>query len=74
MKKIFPILFLVVGFLTVLEFIFIAGMFTWILMVISTSIIGLINIFIEVKNRQYLQAILYLLATTALVMGYLKLA
>ncbi|KAA0955490.1 hypothetical protein FQ087_12825 [Sporosarcina sp. ANT_H38] len=73
MKNIFPILFLVVGFLTVLEFIFIAGMFTWIIMVISICIIGLINISIEIKNRQYLQAILYLLAITALVMGYLKL-
>ena len=74
MKNIFPILFLVVGFLTVLEFIFITGMFTWIIMVISICIIGLINISIEIKNRQYLQAILYLLAITALVMGYLKLA
>lgn len=74
MKKAFAILFLVAGALTVLEFIFISGMFTWLVMAGLVILLGLINIVLEMKERNYMQALLYLLAAVALVMGYWKLA
>lgn len=69
-KKWMQILFLVVGFLTVAEYVFIQGMFTWLIAVVCTGILGLINIFFALKEQDISTALLYLLASLALGMGY----
>lgn len=67
------IAFLVVGTLTALEFIFIRGMFTWLIAVAAMVIVGGLNVIISVKHKEPLQAALYVLSTIALCMGYFTL-
>lgn len=64
------ILFLLVGTLTILEFIFIRGMFTWMISVVSVIIVGTLNVAISIKEKKWLQAYLYTLSSIALCMGY----
>lgn len=71
--KYFQIAFLIVGFLTILEFILVRGMFTWFIAVATTVLVGGLNIIINIKYREWLQACLYTLSTVALCMGYLVL-
>lgn len=72
--KYFQIAFLVVGMLTSLEFIFIRGMFTWLIAVVAVIVVGSLNVIINIKHREWLQASLYMLSTIALCMGYFVLA
>lgn len=67
------IAFLVVGALTVLEFTFVSGMFTWLIAVTLVTVVGLINIVLSIKENDVAQAALYLLASVALCMGYFSL-
>ena len=69
-QKISQILFLLAGLLTVLEFVFIQGMFTWLIAVSVTALTGIWNILLCAKNKRWLDAGLYLLASVALCMGY----
>lgn len=69
-EKIGSIIFLVVGILTVLEFIFIRGMFTWLLMVSLVIICGTGNMVVRLMRHDYLSAALFALCSTALCMGY----
>lgn len=73
MEKFRKILFLVVGIATVLEYTFVQGMFTGPLMLILSVIVGVINVIWEIKDKQVFNAMLYLLTTAALSMGYLQL-
>lgn len=73
-SKGFQIAFLIVGALTVLEFIFIRGMFTWLIAVFAVSILGIMNIILSIKNKDMMLAALYALATVALCMGYFMLS
>ena len=70
LSKNFQIAFLIVGVLTALEFIFIRGMFTWLIAVVAIIIVGFLNIIINIKYKEWLQATLYLLSTIAFCMGY----
>ena len=72
MRNIFKVLFIVIGIATILEYIFITGMFTWLIAATGSIIIGTINIIWEVKNKKYLDGLVYAIATVALIMGYLK--
>lgn len=72
-KKYAQIAFLIVGALAACEFIFVRGMFTWLLAVGAVAIVGAVNIVISAKQKDWLQALLYLLASVALCMGYLVL-
>lgn len=72
-KKILEQSFLVIGFLTILEFIFIQGMFTWLIVVAAVIILGILNIVYHAKDREWQLATLYFLCTVALCMGYFKL-
>ncbi len=67
------IAFLIVGTLVVLEFLFIQGMFTWLMAVAAIIVVGLLNVIINVKNKEWLQTLVYILATVALCMGYTEL-
>lgn len=73
-SKILQILFLVVGVLTALEFIFIRGMFSWLIAVVATVVVGVLNVSASLKNKELLLAALYILSTVALCMGYFVLA
>lgn len=68
--KPFQIAFLVIGALTILEFIFVRGMFTWLIAVGAIIIVGILNIIINIKYKEWLQAVLYALSTVAFCMGY----
>jgi hypothetical protein len=68
------IAYLAVGFLTVLEFIFIRGMFTWLPMVLAVAVLGAANVIVSCRNREWLPACHYILSAVALCMGYLVLA
>lgn len=73
-KRGFQIAFLLVGFLTVLEFLLVRGMFTWIVMVLATALFGAVNILLCCRDREWLPALHYLLTAAALSMGYAALA
>lgn len=74
LRKTFQALFLIAGILTILEFIFIKGMFTWLIMTSIVCLVGVINIFLAIKDRNYMEAFLYLVASIALIMGYINVA
>ena len=73
MKQLYKIIFLVIGFLTVLEFCFVQGMFTGPLMLGLSALCGLVCVVIELCRKNISAALLYLLCTAALSMGYLNL-
>ena len=62
------------GTLTALEFIFLRGMFTWLIVVTAVIVVGSLNVIINIKDKEWLQASLYILSTIALCMGYFTLA
>lgn len=70
-KKIFEVLFFIVGVLTVLETIYVQGMFTWLIMCVLTIATGLINIVWEIKDKNYSNAFHFALTTVALNLGYM---
>ena len=74
MEKNLKRMFLVVGLLTVLEFVFVRGMFTWLICVAATVLVGALNIFVSIKEKDLMQAALYALCVVSLCMGYLVLA
>lgn len=73
MKKVFKILYLVIAVLNIMEYLFISGLFTAPIIMIVIMLVGLINIVLSVKDKMYLDALLYLVSTVALNMGYWKL-
>ena len=74
-KNIFlKVLFLIVGFLAVLEFTIIRGMFTWIIAVAAVILTGIINVINSFRNSNYLDAALYILCVTGICMGYFAFA
>ena len=70
LRKALQITFLVVGLLTVLEFLFVRGMFTWLVAVAATAAAGLGNVAISLRDRRFCDAALYALCSVALCMGY----
>ena len=71
LKKGFQIAYLIVGALVVCEYIFVQGMFTWLIAVGAACVMGVANILLTAKDREWRTALLYLLCTLALCMGYL---
>lgn len=70
MKKFFKILYLVVAVVTILEYLFVAGLFTAPIVIILTWAVGLVNLIFSLKDRDYNTSALYLLSTFAVTMGY----
>ena len=73
-QKRWEYLFLLVGVLTILEFVYVRGMFTWLIAVAAVITVGLINIAYQLKGKAWSSAALYLITMTALCMGYFLLA
>lgn len=72
-QNICSILFLIVGGITVLEFLFIQGMFTSLIVMFAVFVLGIVNIILSLKNQQYVSALHYVLTSIALCMGYITL-
>lgn len=73
-SKFLQIAFLVVGVLDILEFLFVRGMFTWLIAVAAVAVVGILNIIVSLKNKEPLLAALYTISAIALCMGYFVLA
>lgn len=71
-KQFFSIIFIIIGILTILEFLFIQGMFTGPFMLFLVAISGIINFVLEVKDRNYIYSVIYLISTAGLSMGYIN--
>lgn len=69
-RKFFQIAFLVVGALTVCEFLFVRGLFSWLIAVAAVAAMGLVNAALAAKDRDWNGALLYILSSVALCMGY----
>ena len=69
-ETIAAVVFLVVGILTVLEYVFVQGLFTAPLMIGLSVIVGLVNIAVAIMKRKYMNMLFYILLTIALNMGY----
>ena len=65
------IIFIIIGFATIFEYIFVRGMFTSPLVMGLAALAGVVNIVFEIINKHWLSAIRYLLTTAALCMGYI---
>lgn len=70
-EKICAVIFLVIGVLTILEYIFIKGMFTAPLMILLSAVIGIVNIVVAIIKKKPFNVLFYILLTVALNMGYL---
>lgn len=68
------IAFLLVGALTVLEFVFVRGMFTWLIAVAAVAVVAAVNVVLACRDKDVLGALHYVLTAVALCMGYLALA
>ncbi|NLG04337.1 MAG: hypothetical protein GX567_10995 [Clostridia bacterium] len=73
MKKIWNTLFIIAAILTMFEYYYICGMFTSLIMLIIIAILGIINMIYAAKGKLLNEALLYLLCTVALCLGYFKL-
>lgn len=70
MRITMKVLFLLIGTITILEYLLVRGMFTWLIVATASVVMGAINVVWEIKDRNYLESLLYVLATVALLMGY----
>lgn len=69
-RKGLQLAYLVVGSLTVLEFLFVRGVFTWLIAISAITVLGIVNVFSSIKDHDVMEAALYVLSTIALCMGY----
>ena len=71
--KVFKILFIIGSILTVLEYMFVTGMFTSVLCLMLVDIVGVVNVIVSLKEKKFNEAFLYLIASIGISMGYWKL-
>lgn len=73
MRRFFQLGFLLIAVLTILEYLFVTGMFTSFIVMGLVWLAGLVNLIYALKDKDYTAAGLYLVCTIALNMGYWKL-
>lgn len=73
MKAFFKYLYLIISVLTILEYLFVAGMFTAPIVMALVWIVGIINVAFSVMDRDFYTVCLYLISMIALNMGYWQL-
>lgn len=73
MKKLLNLLFVVVAVATILEYLLVCGTFSGPAMAALSLLVGLLNAVFSLRGQKPYEALLFLLATAALVMGYAKL-
>lgn len=69
-ERIAAILFLIVGALTVMEYVFVRGMFTAPIMIALSILAGVINVAAAAVHRKWMNVLFFILLTVALNMGY----
>lgn len=71
MKKSLQIIYLVIGFITLLEYLTVRGMFTSFICMGLVALFGLINLAFSIKDRNVNEAMLVALSAFALISAYL---
>ncbi len=66
------VLYLVIAVLVIIEFNFIQGLFTWLIAVGAITFIGIVNIVLQIIEKNLMKASLYTICTLALCMGYFQ--
>ena len=69
--KVFKILFIIVSILTVLEYMFVTGMFTSVLCLMLVDIVGVVNVIVSLREKKFNEACLYLRASIGISIRYL---
>ncbi|HKM22364.1 MAG TPA: hypothetical protein VJZ01_10020 [Lachnospiraceae bacterium] len=69
-ERIAAIIFLIIGVITVLEYVLVQGMFTAPIVIFLSIVAGLANIVIAFANKKFMNVLFYALLTVALNMGY----
>ncbi len=72
MKKIINVTFIIIAILAILEYYFIAGLFTGPIMIGAICIAGVVKIFYSFAHREWNETILSALVTIAICIGYFK--
>lgn len=73
MQKILHVLFIAVSIASLIEYYFIAGMFTGPIMIAAILIVGIVNCIYSAVKHKSNESILYAIATISICVGYLKL-
>lgn len=73
LENIAEISFLIIGFITVLEYMLVRGLFTAFIMMALSVIAGVINCLLALVYKKYMNFLFFLLLTIALNMGYIVL-
>lgn len=71
-NKIFKAVYIAAAALTIYEYLFVTGMFTSPIALILIFVTGIINFVFSFKNKNYNEAVLYIVSTVGLSMGYWK--
>lgn len=74
MSKIVDIIFIIVATLCLAEFVFLRGMFTWLLSFCAMILFGVIEIIFCLINKNYYKAVLVFFLVVAVCNGYWVLA
>ncbi len=67
------ILFVIVSIAAILEYLFVCGMFTGPLVMLLVMVVGIVNAALSFRAHEKYMALLFLIATIGLCMGYWKL-
>lgn len=73
-SKVIDIIFIIVASLCLCEFIFIKGMFSWLLSFGAIILFGTVQIIFSIINKSYYKALMTLLLVISICSGYLALA
>ena len=73
-SKIIDIIFVIISILCLCEFIFIKGMFSWLISFCTIILFGAVQIIFSIINKSYYKAIITLLLVVSICSGYLALA
>lgn len=71
-SKLFKTIYLILAIITILEYLFVSGMFTSIIVLVLIDAAGVINLCFSLKEKNYFEAALFVVATAGLSMGYWK--
>lgn len=71
-SKLISVIFVVIALLSLCEYIFIRGMFTWLISLISVAIMGIVNIIFQAKEKNWLGTILTIIVVLIITALYLS--
>lgn len=71
-KLVSQIVYLIISILTILEFIFVKGLFTSFIVMGLVIIFGIINAILEIKEKNIIYSLNYIFMSIALCMGYIS--